>query len=216
MSIENLKMKYQVPGQVGETLGTYYNENILLTGVMRGCFFLKKSAIEAHIDAFGFLFPKDYTVWSNVPFFAGLRELNLRYGYLYSIDTHVINNDQDCDYTMGKDYYDLKHENIKALVLLAMRNRLYLDRSLSKNSRFVEFGIAHVSKLLGVNQIIAKAIFDDLILIARELDLGEPHKKRALELSSLVEFIRETTNIDGYKRYKSLDIELGFYNTKCR
>jgi hypothetical protein len=210
-----LKSLFDMPGRIGEELGTYYEDIILLTGILRGCFFVKRTTLDSYKAAFGEIFSKSFTVWSNVPFFIGLRELGLRFGYLYENDLFVLNNNTHDTFTMGKHMNNRVYENLKSITLLCYRNSLFDTRIFQFNETFNRLTTSHISQILQTDNKTAAEVYRELVEIARDL-----HNKNSIieNLSKISQetllYLNQTVSVKELHRIKSLENSVKIYDTK--
>lgn len=195
---------FQMPGQIGLALGTMFSNNILLTGIMRGCFFVKRSALKKHKATFGCYFPKQFTVWSNVAFFIGMREMGMRYGYLLTTSSYVINNDQDTSFTIGKELNHRILENLKSILLLILRNALFIPKQRDINKKFEQYTCHHIADIYNISLPQAEQIYSDLLQYASMItsktqihglskEIMELHQWIMMTISSPIELTEYTS-----------------------
>lgn len=156
-----------MPGAIGEQIGRW-NGNILKTAMMRGSFILRRDIINAvarnHPEEDPW--PRDFTFWSNVPFFASALESGQSFGYLMTGDSVVVHDDRPDELAMGTHFPGRAVETLKSLVLLLYRNRLFEYQSFEINQRLLDFNEHTIRQVAGLNETDAARMQDHLIQIA--------------------------------------------------
>ncbi|MFB9843917.1 hypothetical protein [Mucilaginibacter ginsenosidivorans] len=162
----------------GDYNNNQYRNGLLVTKLLRGAFFLKKSMLYRNFPYQPWL--ESFTVWENVPFFLTMSELKISFGYLIGKSTAALHDERPHKDTIRFSLKSWHAETIKSIILLLYRNKLYLKSQQRLNSRFL--GIAtEIIKNHQVEQLTKPSLS---LVAARYLSLPEGiGKKKLLSLT---------------------------------
>jgi hypothetical protein len=207
-----------MPGAVGEEYGRYHSDmGILQTTLMRGAFVLRRAGVEllqkAHPE--GDVFPRDFTVWSNVPSFMLANEAGHRVGYLMDPSCLAFHIDDADDISMGNNMANRIPENLKSLCMLLYRLDVYEEPPANDpHTRFWQANVEAVRRVMGAaDRAEAEHIMFRLAGLARILAESEEAGDFSLHARKFVSgpdclyfqmLVAAISHPDAYQRIKKI------------
>lgn len=183
------RRRTHMPGKIGEEIGLR-EDNLMMLSMMRGCFWVKRSLIDAvaaiNPDKKPWLI--DFISMNNVPFFIAAKELGYDLAYLLDQRAVVVHDDRIDELSVGFKLPMREAQTLMEIVALMVRNKVYTPESNSVNGRFLDFNLSEISRVTNSDKSSAVKIQDYLLEIANILDNSADKD----DFKSMYRSVRET------------------------